>query len=129
MKFFTRRKRKEILTEEVKESVRKRVTKYLKRSSPGTYASLNKYYMIKSHRDFVNTLIEEPGECYQILVKYFNNYESAEFFIYCILERLLAFNPFYIASAMTALKEGNDNEFKKILAHALSRESMRTIII
>jgi len=126
---LSNRKGKEIISEELREFIRREITNYIKESSPGTYAGLNRYYIVIFRKSFVDILIEEPGKCYQILAKFFNNYDSAEFFIHCILERLLASNPFYVAPAIIALKEGNDDEFKRILIHALSRERKRKTMI
>lgn len=126
---FLNRKREEIISEELREFIRKEVTNYIKKSSPGTYASLNRYYIVIFKKGFADILIERPGKCYQILAKFFNSYDTAEFFIHCILERLLASNPFYVAPAIIALKEGNDNGFKRVLIHALSRERKRKTMI
>lgn len=125
---FNRENEKGVIDEELREFIKRKVIEYMKRSSPGIYVSLNKYYILLFGKNFVDVFIEKPGKCYQTLTKFFNNHDSAEFFIHCILEHLLTSNPFYVAPAIIALKEKNDDEFKRILVHALSRERRRMTI-
>jgi len=128
MTLFGRKRKERVIDEETKRCIKRNVINYLKRSAPGIYTSLNKYYLMKFNKEFIELLLEEPGKCYQTLIVYFGNPDSAEYFIYCLLERIFSFNPFYTSTALIALKEGNDDEFKRLIMATSSGNMQATIL-
>lgn len=115
---ISKRKRK-FIDDDVEMSIRERVLKYLRKTAPGIFASMNYYCITRYHMEFIDLLLEEPSLAYQALVEFFGNEDSAEFLMHRILERIFKFNPFYTVAAIVALKGGNSDKFKRLLAEFL----------
>ena len=107
------------IDDDIEMGIREQVLKYLRRTSPGIFASMNYYCIMRYRMEFIDLLLEEPSLAYQALVEYFGNEDSAEFLMNRILERIFKFNPFYTAAAIVALKGGNSDKFKRLLAEFL----------
>lgn len=90
---------------------------YLKKVAPGSYTNLSIYFERKYGKDFIYVLIEDPIKAYRGLIEHYGGADFVvELMLQEILKRSLNYDIRKVRDAISALKAGNAEKFKKILS-------------